>query len=170
MKTLTYSILAGVTMLILVFSCSKETKNSKELILSGMMTSHSDCINSKSNAVFITADSLSCVEYSFDGLTNKLVLKHLNAGFNCYPDSMYCNVTMRNDTIFIQEFESQQLCSCECLYDLDIEIHGVVAKMYQIEFIEPYRGNQEQIRFLVDFSTQLEGTFCVTRNQYPWGE
>lgn len=168
MKTLIYSFLAGVSILILVYSCENEKENAKQLVLSGKIVSHSDCKSSKSDTAFITADSLSCADYSFDGSTNKLFIKHINAGFNCCPDSLYCDVTISNDTIIIQEFEGKQQCNCNCLYDLDIEIEGVGSQKYQIKFIEPYCGNQEQIIFGVDFSAQKEGIYCVTRNHNPW--
>jgi len=170
MKTIIYSIFAGVAILLLVISCENEKENAKQLVLSGKILSHSDCKDLKSDLVFFTTDSLSCAEYSFDSSTNKLFIKHINAGFNCCPDSLYCNVTVSNDTIIIQEFESKQQCNCNCLYDLDIVIYGVDSRNYQIKFIEPYSGNQEQIIFAVDFSAQKEGSYCVIRNSYPWGK
>jgi len=108
MKTIIYSIFAGVAILLLVISCENEKENAKQLVLSGKILSHSDCKDLKSDLVFFTTDSLSCAEYSFDSSTNKLFIKHINAGFNCCPDSLYCNVTVSNDTIIIQEFESKQ--------------------------------------------------------------
>jgi hypothetical protein len=54
-----------------------------------------------------------------------LTLKHVDAGFSCCPDSLYCNIGLKGDTILIQEFEKTAVCKCNCLYDLDIEINGV---------------------------------------------
>ena len=168
MKTLFYAILAGVTILLLFFSCENEKENAKQLVLSGKIISHSECKSSKSNSVLLSTDSLSCADYSFDARTNKLFIKHINAGFNCCPDSLYCIVKISNDTIIIQEFENKQLCNCSCLYDLDIEVEGVSPQKYMIRFIEPYCGTQEQIIFGADFSVQKQGLYCVTRNHYPW--
>lgn len=169
MKTLIYSMLAGVAMLFFIFSCENEKENPEPLVFSGKLTSHSDCNSFKSDTAINTADSLSCAEYSFDAATNKLYIKHINAGFNCCPDSLYCNVSVSNDTITIQEFERYDFCNCNCLYDLYIEIEGVASQEYQIVFIEPYIRAQEQLIFGVDLSTQQEGIYCVTRNVYPWG-
>ncbi|MFA5420089.1 MAG: hypothetical protein WC341_16675, partial [Bacteroidales bacterium] len=60
------------------------------------------------------------------------------------------------------------LCKCNCLYDLDIEINGIDAKIYQVEFIEPYSDEQEKIIFELDLTMEKEGSYCVTRKQYPW--
>ena len=114
-------------------------------------------------------DNVFCVEYSYDGNIDKLLIKHINARFNCCPGTLSVDNTYSNDTIIIQEFESAQLCNCNCLFDLDIEIVGIEPMPYQIIFIEPYCGNQEHLIFKVDFSILEDGTYCVSRNQYPWG-
>jgi hypothetical protein len=51
---------------------------------------------------------------------------------------------------------------------LDIEINGIDAKIYQVEFIEPYSDEQEKIIFELDLTMEKEGSYCVTRKQYPW--
>lgn len=150
-------------------SCDDEKGNEEPLALSGKVISHSECKNFGSNSTRLTSgSSSSCVDYRFDAAAKKLFIKHINAGFNCCPDSLYCAVKMSNDTIIIKEFESKSLCKCNCLYDLDIGIEGVRPQKYVIKFIEPYCGDQEQIVFGVDFSSQTEGSYCVKRNHYPW--
>jgi hypothetical protein len=169
MKRIFYSILVMMMISMLLFSCDHEKDGNDPLIFSGKLISHSACKSSKSDSIFMIApDSISCVKFSYDSTSKKLSIQHINAGFNCCPDSLYCHVTINNDTIFIQEFESQFLCDCDCLYDLNIEVEGVEAKPYQLKFIEPYCGDQEQILFGADFSTAAEGSYCVTRTQYPW--
>lgn len=169
MKTCMYALLACVTVVFFILSCAKEKENATQLDFSGKMLGHSACKSSKSAFMPVTADTLSCVAYAFDVSTNRLFLQHINAGFNCCPDSLFCEVTIRNDTIVVQEFETKQQCNCDCLYDLDMEIEGVKPQEYMIRFIEPYCGSQEQIIFGADFSDQKEGVYCVTRKQYPWG-
>ena len=169
MKPFEYLILTGIAILMLAYSCENEKEKAAQLNVSGKVVSLTDCKSLKSNAVVSASDSLSCAEYSYNEAGNKLIIKHINAGFNCCPGSVYCNVTMSNDTIVIQEFESKPSCNCDCLYDLDIEIEGVASQKYHIRFIEPYCGNQEQLIFGVDLASQKEGICCVTRNQYPWG-
>jgi hypothetical protein len=103
-------------------------------------------------------------------MTSKiLIFKHINAGFNCCPEGFYCNVSLKNDTIVIEEFENSSLCDCNCLFDLDIEVKGVETKTYQIKFIEPYCGDQAKLEFPVNLAVLKDGIFCVTRTRYPWG-
>ncbi len=68
----------------------------------------------------------------------------------------------------IQECESNALCNCNCLYDLEIDIEGIVTQNYLIKFIEPYAADQSQILFEADLSNGNEGSFCVIRKHYPW--
>lgn len=169
MKTPIYSILAVFALAFLTISCEKE-KN-KQLALTGQLVNHSACKNGlkSTNERANTPDTLTCIDYSFDASNKLLSIKHINAGFNCCPDSMYCNVKISNDTIIVQEYEKSSLCNCNCLFDLDIEINGVDSKTYQIKFIEPYSGDQEKIVFEADLGKDKSGSFCATRKQYPWG-
>jgi hypothetical protein len=171
MKTSINSILVFFFIGLIVISCEKENAKNKQLNLTGQLISNSTCKNGlkSTSATNITPDSLSCIDYSFDNLSNKLIIKHINAGFNCCPDSLYCNISLKNDTIVIQEFEAAALCDCNCLYDLDIEINGVDSKKYQIKLIEPYLSEQSEIIFEIDLTKNMNGSFCVTRKQYPWG-
>jgi hypothetical protein len=109
------------------------------------------------------------VEYNYNETSNKLIFNHINAGFNCCPQGFYCNVSLKNDTIIVEEFENSSLCDCNCLYDLEIELKGVEAKKYQIKFIEPYCGNQAKLEFPVDLASLEQGSYCATRTNYPWG-
>jgi hypothetical protein len=170
MKMIISSVLTGVVIALLAFSCEHEKDNNNLQGLTGKLINNSDCKNLKPVTIIDTIpDSLSCVDYSYEPSNHKLLIKHINAGFNCCPDGLYCNATLSNDTIIIQEFENDQLCNCECLFDLEIEITGVTPEEYLIKFIEPYCGDQEQIIFEVDLISEFEGSYCVTRNQYPWG-
>jgi len=165
-------ILIAFLLLLTLCSCKQDPENPKELNLSvKLLTEDPECNHLKSaETIRITPISQSCIEYSFDQSTKKLLIKHLNAGFNCCPESLWCTVTYRNDSIVIQEFEKHMGCKCNCLYDLDIEIEGVESGKYQLRMIEPYVGNQEKLSFELDLRTQIQGAFCVARKQYPWGE
>jgi hypothetical protein len=169
MKSTIYSILVISILAILVYSCEKD--KTKLLTMTGKLISNSECKRSKSvDLKSDTPDSLTCIDYLFDISGNKLSIKHINAGFNCCPDSLYCNVSISNDTIIIQEFEKIAQCRCNCLYDLNIEIKEVETKKYQVKFIEPYSGEQAKLIFGLDLTKDKEGSYCITRKQYPWGE
>lgn len=155
-----------VTLFCLLFvSCNQKEKPISDPI-SGSLIGNSNC---KSNLKTDTISSFSCVEYSYQETSKTLTFKHINAGFNCCPEGFYCTISLKNDTIVIEEHENSSLCDCNCLYDLDIELKGVEAKNYQIKFAEPYSGNQDKIEFPVNLVVLKEGIFCVTRTVYPWG-
>ena len=170
MKTLTNLIFLITVSIFLLTSCENNETSEKQFSLTGKLISNSDCKNLKSaNEADYTPDSLSCIDYSFDSKNNILTIQHVNAGFNCCPDSLYCNATLKNDTIIVQEFETGGLCNCNCLYDLQIELNGVDSKKYQVKFIEPYAGENKEILFEMDLENTNEGNYCVIRKQYPWG-
>ncbi len=167
MKTFMRIILGAAILMFMFISCEKEKD---EESINGKVIKQTDCKTFKSiinNAE--VADTLSCVNYSFNTSENLLTLKHINTGFNCCPGELSCKVSFNNDTIIIQEFEEQNACDCNCLFDLDIEVYGLKARNYYLKFIEPYRGEQEKLFFEIDLQNQADGTHCVFRNQYPWG-
>jgi len=150
-----------------IFGCKEETTDPQQLI-TGQLIKRTSCKDNFKSASKITPDSLSCIDYYFDG-ENKLTIKHINAGFNCCPESLWCKVSVKNDSIIVQEFEKSALCDYNCLYDLDMGVTGVAAKKYLLKFIEPYCGEQEKLIFEIDLTNIKKGLFCVTRKQYPWG-
>lgn len=161
---------------ILFFGCEIEKVNDDNTgddpppIVSGQLTSHSDCKEFKSaNTAVEIDDTLTCVEYIYLPSSNQLSLKHINAGFNCCPESLYCHVAVSNDTLIIAEFEQDGLCDCLCLFDLDIEADGIAAKKYIVKFIEPYIQDQDEILFEMDLRKDTTGSYCVYRDRYPWG-
>jgi len=167
MKTFMRIILSAAILMFLFIACEKEKE---ERSISGKVINQTDCKIFKSgNNNADVADTLSCVDYTFYQAENKLLLKHINTGFNCCPGALTCKVSFIGDTIIIQEFEEQNACNCNCLFDLDIEINGLAAKKYHLKFIEPYCGDQEKLFFEIDLQNQPDGTHCVFRDQYPWG-
>ena len=168
MKTHIHPILGILIALIFLTNCEKEKTTGPDF--SGRLVYNSTCNNFLKNSEFSgTADSLSCIEYVYDASDQQLTLKHINAGFNCCPDYLYCIIQLQDDTILVREYEAAALCLCNCLYDLDMEISGVQPGKYQVRIMEPYIGDQEEILFGIDLHDHSRGTFCVTRKQYPWG-
>lgn len=165
------TILSILFLLSLLFSCTPEPENPTEMDLTIRLLGNPQCNGVKSDGRIVrTPNSQSCVEYAFDQDNRKLMLKHLNAGFNCCPESLWFVVTYRNDSIVIQEFEKNTGCKCNCLYDLDIEVEGLEPGKYQLCLIEPYLGTQQPLTIELDLLAQKQGSFCVSRNIYPWGE
>jgi len=150
-----------------LFLLSCETATHEPQPIFGELIAHSSCNGSLRAAS--TADSLSCVEFSYDQSRSRLVLKHINAAFNCCPDSLYCRASLIKDTLLVQEFQSSNLCKCNCLYDLILEVKGVEAKAYFVRFIEPLKGSQQELAFRIDLAKDISGRFCAVRKNYPWG-
>ncbi len=167
MKTPVQSILIFLTGIAFLgsgflLSCNKEDPAVQNT--NGKLINISECKSGKSSV----ADTFSCVEYTFEPSSGKLLLKHVNSAFNCCPLEVTCTFSIVNDTIIIEEMESEPACNCDCLYDLDIEISGITAKIYRLKFIEPYLGDQEPLDFYIDIPSEPAGIKCVSRSNYPW--
>lgn len=164
------SLFAVLFVGILLVTCSSVNENPEEMSLSILLLGDPQCKNLRTDGVNMdSVNSETCLEYAYDKDNRRLILKHLNAGFNCCPESLWCTVVYRNDSILIQEFESHMGCKCNCLYDLDIEISGVEPGKYVVLFAEPYLGIQQPLVGTLDFLTKTQGSFCVARTNYPWG-
>jgi hypothetical protein len=152
-------------------TCTSEPENPDEMELTIRLIGNPQCVYLKSyEDQPEIPESQSCIEYAFDKDAGKLILRHIHAGFNCCPESLWCTVTYRNDTIIVKEFEKNMGCKCNCLYDLDLEVEGIEPGKYQLQIIEPYIGNQEPLGGLIDLYTLKQGCFCVIRSIYPWGK
>lgn len=171
MKTVAFCLLAVVFFVISFTTCTDETTPAAEMNLTALLFGDPQCKGTRL-AEFKggTPNTQSCVEFSYNQSLRLLKLKHINAGFNCCPDSLSCTATFRNDTIFIQEYEKNMGCKCNCLYDLEMEIAGVEPGKYQLKLIEPYVLNQEPLCFEVNLADQNQGSYCVSRLIYPWGQ
>jgi hypothetical protein len=137
-----------------------------------MSVSHSECkdfTGKSSSPVNGFGSDTTCLVYNFIPAESKLVLKHINAGFNCCPGNLYCDADVQDSVIILTESEQEALCDCLCLYDLDIIVPGVLKRKYLVVMEEPYANGQESIQFQIDLVQSLNGSFCVGRNQYPWG-
>ena len=110
-----------------------------------------------------------CLEYEYDGVSI-LRLKHVNAGFNCCPDSFTAAFEFDGQQITITEVEWLRApCDCLCLYDLDLRITGLPAGTWTIKVVEPYLWPEaEPLEFTVDLVASPSGEYCVTRDRYPW--
>jgi hypothetical protein len=148
--------------LIFCLSCDRNTIKNQD----GKLITHSLCKNEK-QIVDTTAES--CVEYSYNRSGEILSLKHINAGFNCCPEKLYCNITIENDTIFLEELERSQSCNCLCLYDMETEVYGVKAQTYIVKYMEPYLYQEDELVFEINLQQTDTGTYCVDRLNYPWG-
>ena len=167
MKTI-FSLSIPVLLLLLLPGCEQEKEYN--LAISGKLVDHSECKGFKSAGSYATTpDNQSCAVFTYDTESSTLLIKHVNAAFNCGADSIYCIVSNDRNSILIEEHERNALTHCNCLYDLDIEIKDLPPGAFIIKFIEPYCGEQETLQFRVDLVREKQGQYCVTRTGYPWG-
>jgi hypothetical protein len=171
MKNIFLFVISLLVFAIILISCEKSQGDSQSMPIEGEVVSYTGCKEFKSTLQSGDYNSsTSCVTYTYDSKSKKLSLKHINAGFNCCPGILYCNIQLSGDSIIITEFEEAQQCYCNCLFDLNIIATGVERENYIIKFDEPYCGDQEKIIFSINLKTVTSGEYCVSRDEYPWGE
>ena len=118
----------------------------------------------------ITPDQ-DCIQYEYDG-ESVLLIKHVNAGFNCCPDKIITTITIQDNIITIQEDETLENggCDCLCLFDVDLRIIHLEPGEYTIKVTELYLDPEDiPLEFTVDLISSPSDTYCVQRNDYPWG-
>lgn len=168
MNNLTFKTLIILSLLVFT-GCEEEPVKTVEPVL-GELTAYSDCLNTKSiSNTYNAASNFSCVYYQLEN--GKLKINHLNAGFNCCTEGITADLTIDGDTIHISEAENNALCNCNCLYNLEIELHNIGFGIYRLVFHEPYADPNQmaQLDFIINTSDSLTGEICVERNMYPWG-
>jgi hypothetical protein len=176
MTKITVKTLAiAVAAVALVFSaCGEKTMNTQvtDTNPDGKVTAYTSC---KGMSMAASRGDMpknqDCLEYDYDG-QSVLRLKHVNAGFNCCPDTLIGAFHISVGEIIIDESELLTTggCHCLCLYDLDYEITGLAPDQYSIRVNQPYlTSGAEVLEFTLDLTSAKSGTFCVTRDFYPWG-
>jgi len=149
---------------LLIAGCEREKQQ-----VTATLKDHTGCKNLKSASDSDVPNTQSCINWAYDNSTGVLSVKHINAGFNCCPDKLSCDVSLVGDTLVINEKEKSALCDCDCLFDLFIEVNHLEPQGYFIRIGEPYCGDQQKLIFRVDLVNEPTGTFCAARNWYPWG-
>jgi len=137
----------------------------------GELTSFSEC---KSLTKDVTSPEVSsdldCISYIY-GNDSVLYLRHINAGFNCCPDSFTATFAISEANIVIDEMEVVSMpCLCLCLFDLDYRINGLPPGVYTLRVNEPYLWEGgEPLEFTLDLTPYSSDFLCITRENYPWG-
>lgn len=165
MKHPTLSMLLLMLMFAL-FACKSED----EPAINGIPIPGATCNSYKNSPDTLSIPgNQSCVYYQYDPATKQLTLNHINAGFNCCPGTVYYNPTIGDSLITIHEFETSGLCDCSCLYDLNMILPNIEAQSFTVKFMEPYQHGQAELIFAIDLENDVEGYYCVSRDNYPWG-
>jgi len=176
-KLVIYLLLVAFVLFGLVVGCEKvvdqERKPAPPSPPVGTLIGYGSC---KFHKMASVQDSISpdqdCIEYQYDG-ENLLLLRHINAAFNCCPESITADVSIEDSVIIIEErhsFLNGNACFCNCLYDLDFEIRNLEPGEYTIKVIEILlEPSDEPLEFTVDLPyLSSSGSYCVSRDHYPW--
>ncbi|MBD3178891.1 MAG: hypothetical protein GF417_04430 [Candidatus Latescibacteria bacterium] len=134
----------------------------------GVMIDYSGCKSAITEISDVEVPGcLDCVLCLYTG--NTLTLKHLNAGFNCCPEELLADITVSNDTIRIVEIETEGLCDCNCLFDLEYEFSNIDPGEYTVIIEEPYRcPEDEPMVFELELPCLPNFCHCEKRSCYPW--
>jgi hypothetical protein len=114
------------------------------------------------------APETSCIKYRYND-DKLLAITHLNAGFNCCPESFAADIEVKGDSLIIREGERKQGCKCNCLFNVEISVKNLPAESYHVRFVEPYAQLPEvQLKFDLDLKDEPVGEYCVTRRENWW--
>jgi hypothetical protein len=173
---MTVIILSALAAFLLWAACSDEESpatgpNNTELTASKVTSGGCKVFEKVGVDTGITASNQDCIAYSYD-TTGTLHISHINATFNCCPDSFIVEPGLENNVITIVEKEDLAGggCDCLCVFDLEYSISGIEPGTYTIHVVEPYWSEQAGpvLEFSVNLATTPTGTFCVIRTTYPW--
>jgi hypothetical protein len=105
-----------------------------------------------------------CLQWEYDG-ESVLQLTHVNAVYNCCPDSVGGAITVTGQTITIDLAEWLTMpCDCICPFDVEYEIVQLTPGEYTVTVNEIYApGGGAPFEFTVDLVASPSGEYCVDR-------
>ncbi len=158
------SIIYLVLLAFIIVSCSDDETNTSI----GNVTHYSECKSNSGLYKSTSFSNLTSVIYNYNG-SNKLLITHINAGFNCCPGTISADIKLQGNNIVVTEKESASGCRCLCLYDVDMEANNITPGNYNIIFIEPHAEQGPPIEFDANLTAAKTDTLYFSRNYYPWG-
>ena len=149
-------VLAAVFVGSTLMGCSSDSDdtvdNQKEIELKNF--SNSGCKNRYMSRA--EDDSNASFEYSVlhDGY---LYINHRNVMFNCCPGTIGADIQVDGNKILIGEYETEDMCDCDCPYDLGYEVGPLVeGKSYTIYI--GYKGQELKVAEFT-FQNSMSGTW-----------
>ncbi len=138
----------------------------ENVLPSGELTDRSACKNlGMAKLDSIDLDHSTCLVYEYDGVS-VLTVRHVNAQLNCCP-VLAPVIIVDDSTIIIDEIETEGLCDCICLFDLDYLITNLPPGMYRLVLREQYLLEQyAPLDFQIDLTTPVSDTLCQPRPYY----
>jgi hypothetical protein len=165
MKMMRPGIICTILLLLMMAACTHEPVTVPEIGPAGI----SVCKRGGEKSGDSVARDQDCLQYRWvDGDT--LILKHINAAFNCCPEGVDVTLKVSGDTLMVTEQERSALCDCNCLYDLGYRISGIGLAKWHISVKEQYVQPAERaLSFEINLEESTAGEQCITRSGYPWG-
>ena len=152
-----------IAMILLLWGCDRET-----LQPAIHFNDATDCKGLDTKSTQDIGTNQDCIQYDYQD--NVMIIKHVNAGFNCCPEGFTVDLKVSGDTLIISESENSSLCDCSCLFDLDYTLTDIKKDTWWIKVNEPYLqgSDDQQILFQVNLNKNPAGEKCFERTQYPW--
>jgi hypothetical protein len=133
--------------------CKKETPNES---LGIKEFSYLGCKETKSPRASLHGEEY--IEYKAvaDGY---LYIKHVNAVFNCCPDTIKADVSIEGNIITVDENETNPICDCICDYDLEYTLGPLTSNNEYVLIFS--RGAYVFSKLIFHYTPSLEGKIVV---------
>ncbi len=157
-STVMKSLLKLTLILGIVFFSSGCNKNDKEIQnqetgnIQILQFSHSDCLNSTFKDELVESIELQAINQ------NQLQITHKNSMFNCCPGILSVICAVNNNTIIINEDESEYGCHCICPYDFNLTIGSLSTSNYLIKI---QKMGEDYFQFEINFHQNFESTIVI---------
>ena len=121
------------------------------------------CKKSTNTATVSTKSASEEEEYiAYEGYKDGyLYIRHINATFNCCPDTLKVTASTSGDRLFINEQEINPQCNCTCQYDLTYKIGPLSAQKYTLHL---YKDALQYTEFSFTYNTSLKSQFIIKKN------
>ncbi len=161
--------------LIQIQGCGSDTSGPEDVgggVMRGSLVSATSCKDPEFLGTDAAPADLDCINWDY-GSSGDLSIIHVNAGLNCCPGRIQADIMIRGDSILVKEDEGEDSypCRCLCLYDLEYEFTGIDEGTYTVIFIEENLPDGDKpLAVTVDLAAEPEGSLCLPRTNYPWGQ
>ena len=112
----------------------------------------------KSNTKAGDENRAAFIEYSVIH-NDYLYLNHQNVMFNCCPGELGANISVDENIITINEYETEQSCKCICPYDLSYEIGPLKEGETYTLFIRQNENDNKPITRKFEFKNSMSGVW-----------
>jgi hypothetical protein len=162
----TLPLLALVVPALLASGCSEENPAGADDAY-GVLLESVGCKTAEGNMDAQLASGEECLEWALHA--GVLSMKHVDAAFNCCPESLSAEVLIDGSLITViedEDFDGGSPCDCICLFDLHIAVYDLAPGVYTISLSGPY--SPEPLDTTIDLAAQPTGRYCEDRESYPW--